>query len=188
MHYLWQLPKGFKDSVISQGNRSQKFLIEAIFTYFFRRSSRSFWEKMSPKLRSTSSTSTLRHNVGPDRSRVSSIKSSIKIWYSIHAPPSGRVSCPCTSTPDQWRAVVQVTGPASLRVSLPCNPGLPRSSWLQGALPSQTAASTSQEGWLGQDNLSSRPVRPDCVVCSFKLKTVSWSMSYIVCIYLVCSV
>ena len=35
MHCLWQLPKGFKDSAISQGNRSQKFLIEAIFTCFF---------------------------------------------------------------------------------------------------------------------------------------------------------
>ena len=63
MHRLWQLPKGFKDYAISQGNRSQKFLIEAIFTYFFRQSSRSFWEKMSPKLRSTSRTSTLRPNV-----------------------------------------------------------------------------------------------------------------------------
>ena len=60
MHRLWQLPKGFKDYAISQGNRSQKFLIEAIITCFFRRSSRSFWEKMSPKLRSTSRTSTLR--------------------------------------------------------------------------------------------------------------------------------
>ena len=60
MHRLWQLPKGFKDSAISQGNRSQKLLIEAIFTCYFRRSSRSFWKKMSPELRSTSRTSTLR--------------------------------------------------------------------------------------------------------------------------------
>ena len=59
MHRLWQLPKGFKDSAISQGNQSQKFLIEAISTCFVCQSSRSFWEKMSSKLRSTSRTSTL---------------------------------------------------------------------------------------------------------------------------------
>ena len=35
MHCLWQLPRGFKDSAISQGNNSQKFLIKAIFTCFF---------------------------------------------------------------------------------------------------------------------------------------------------------
>ena len=107
--------------------------------------------------------------LGPDRSRVSSIKSSIKIWYSILAPPSGRVSCPWTSTPALWWRVVQATGPGTWRVSLLCNPGLPSSSWLQGALPSHTAASTSREGWFGQDNLSSRPLRPYCVACSFKL-------------------
>ena len=52
---------------------------------------------------------------GPDRSRVSSIQSSIKIWYSLLAPPTSRVCCPCTSTPDPWWAVVQVTGPVLLR-------------------------------------------------------------------------
>ena len=66
MHCLWQLPKGFKDSAISQGNQSPKLLIEDIFTCFFLRwSSQSFWEKMSPKLRSTSRTSTLRPNLYP---------------------------------------------------------------------------------------------------------------------------
>ena len=34
MHCLWQLPKGFKDYAISQGNQSQKFQIEAIFPFF----------------------------------------------------------------------------------------------------------------------------------------------------------
>ena len=55
MHRLWQLKKGFKDSAIWQGNRSQKILTEAIFTCYFRQSSQSFWEKMSSELRSTSS-------------------------------------------------------------------------------------------------------------------------------------
>ena len=35
MHLLWQLTKGFKDYAISEGNRSQKFLIKAIFTFIF---------------------------------------------------------------------------------------------------------------------------------------------------------
>ena len=35
MHCMGQLPKGFKDSAISQRNQSQKFLIKAIFTCFF---------------------------------------------------------------------------------------------------------------------------------------------------------
>ena len=67
MHRLWQLPKGH---AISQGNWSQKFLIKAIFTYFIRRSSRSFWEKISPTIRSTSRASTFRPSIQEDKREV----------------------------------------------------------------------------------------------------------------------